>query len=66
MVLNIPKIKSILAERGWTAYTLAERLGIRHQWFYSILSGNGQVTLRTVDVFARALNVDGKDLISEE
>ena len=67
MKLNTEKIKQILRERILTQSWLADEMGVHRQWVSQILTErtNG-MTLKTIDNIANALNVQAKDLISDD
>ena len=64
VVLNTNKITSELKRLGWSKYRLAQIMGIANQTVYKILNSDGTgYTFKTVERFAKALNIDSKDLI---
>ena len=63
MRINKRKIQIELDRLKWTKYRLAQEMGVKRQWVYSILGRDGGCTLRTVDRIAEALGADPKDLL---
>lgn len=61
MKLNVKKIKREMARLGWTMETLAQKCGLKNRqavWYYF-----NSESIRGADKFAKALDVDPKDLI---
>jgi len=64
MNINRPKIEKERKRNGWNYTHLAKEMGISKQRLHFILSSEYKSnTFRTVELFAKALGVDGKDLI---
>ena len=64
MKLNINKINKEIIRLGLNRKTLAEKMGMKSQWIYFVLSNNHSHTFKTVEKFAEVLNLDPRDLIS--
>jgi transcriptional regulator with XRE-family HTH domain len=64
MQLNIPKIEKELKRQNLSFSDLAQRLGTTRQWVYwKLNNGQSGTTFRTVEKFAKALDIEPKDLI---
>lgn len=64
MKLDTEKIKQELDKRGWSIYRFGKEISMANQSLYKILNeGGDNFTLTTVQRFADALGVDGKDLL---
>ena len=65
MKLNTAKILKILDEKQWSRYRLAKEMKMATQTVYTILGNqNGEnFTFKTIERFAKALDMDPKDLI---
>lgn len=63
MRLNVKKIKAELDRLGWTRYRLSQEMRVKKQWVYRCLGNSHNMTFQTVERFAKALNLDPRDLI---
>ena len=65
MDINRDKIERELDRLGWSYADLADKMGVKRQWIYYKLRYNAKgTTLRTIETFAKALDLDPKDLIT--
>ena len=67
MEFNRDKVLTELARLKWTRKKLASKMGVTRQYVEFYLrpkkKDTKNMTLKTIDRFALALNMDGKDLI---
>jgi transcriptional regulator with XRE-family HTH domain len=63
MELNIPKIKREMELEGLTIGELSRRMGRSRTYAYSILYAKTNPRLKTVELLAKALHIDPKDLL---
>jgi len=63
MKVNISKIEKEMKRLGWSVATLAEKAGLSRQTIYDRLKSNTGGNMQTVDDIAKALNMDGKELL---
>ena len=65
MDINKAKIHKELDRMNWSYADLAEAMGVKRQWVYYKLRYNTKgTTFKTVETFAKALDLDPKDLIT--
>ena len=63
MKLDIDRIKSEMAQKGYNQSELADRAGVSRQLVSSWLKVPQNVSINTIGRIADALGIDGKDLI---
>jgi len=63
MKLNLEKINKEIVRLGLNKRSLANKMGVKSQWIYFVLSDTHSHTFKTVEKFAEFLGVDPKDLI---
>ena len=64
MKLRTEKILSEIKRLGWSKYRLAKEMKMANQTIYRILKEEGRsYTFKTVERFAKAIDVDPRDLI---
>jgi transcriptional regulator with XRE-family HTH domain len=63
MKLDIYRIKSEMAQKGYKQYDLADRAGVSKQLMSYWLKNPRNISVKTVGRIAGALGIDGKDLI---
>lgn len=61
--LNTEKIQKELKRLNWSQIRLAQEMGCKRQYINYILNNAEDIQLKTIEKFAKALDVDGKDLI---
>ena len=65
MEINKVKINKELERLGWSYIDLAEAMNKKRQWVYHKLKYDQRgTTFKTVESFAKALDLDPKDLIT--
>lgn len=64
MKLNTKKIKKEMNRLGWSQIRLAQEMGCKRQYVNYMLKNGKNPKLETIQRFAKALDVDPKDLIS--
>ena len=63
MRFNKEKLEAELERLGWTKQKLAEEMKVDRQYVDYYLRPGINMTIKTIERFASALNMDGKDLI---
>ena len=64
MKINAKKIKTEMKRLGWNYERLAKEMGVVRTYIYAYLDNkHSNPTLKTIQKFADALDLDGKDLL---
>jgi transcriptional regulator with XRE-family HTH domain len=65
MKLNVEKIKKEMARLNWTQTRLANEMGVKRQYVQFMLKCGTNPTIKTIDRFAKALDISPRDLIQD-
>ncbi|OAK93001.1 hypothetical protein AB851_02145 [Ralstonia pseudosolanacearum] len=57
------RVRELRAEKGWNQRELAERAEVDRNWVSAVESGRQNVSLRTLQKFAVALEVSPQELL---
>lgn len=63
MKINTAYLKQKMEDQNIDVSDLARLANKKESWIYSILNGKGGKTFMTVNVLAKALNINPKDLV---
>lgn len=62
----VKRIKELAEAKGWSVYKLAVESGLTTSTLYSIMSGNNQPTVYTVELLCEALDVSLSEFFNNE
>lgn len=60
-MIDYPKLKGLMAERGLTVVALAHILGVSRQTASDKVNGNTKITLTEAQTIAKALHMDKEE-----
>ena len=60
-MINYAKLKGLMAERGLTVVSLAQKLGVSRQSASEKVNGKSKITLTEAQTIAKALNMDKEE-----
>ena len=61
--LNVKKIKREMERSGWNVEQLAKEMKVTRTYVYHYFTSSANPTLKTVEKFAKALDLDPKDIL---
>ena len=60
-MINYAKLKGLMAERGLTVVSLAQKLGVSRQSASEKVNGKSKITLTEAQTIAKALHMDKEE-----